>query len=155
MLSWSHLRCQNFTYMGIHSSRGTVPDGVCSTPTLACFSKRLKLYLFKKAFPTTHTLYPVTLWYRTLQRLWNDDFLKWILMLRLRGQNRIEKNIPDKDLTKLSNKVVENYRHHEDKKQTCCPMFSASPWYLGHTLKSSPHTAYLVAKLQILRQNTV
>ena len=29
-----------------------LPDEVRSAPTLACFRKRLKLYLFKKAFPT-------------------------------------------------------------------------------------------------------
>ena len=29
-----------------------LPDEVSSAPTLACFRKRLKLYLFKKAFPT-------------------------------------------------------------------------------------------------------
>ena len=28
-----------------------LPDEVCSAPTLACFRKRLKLYLFSKAFP--------------------------------------------------------------------------------------------------------
>ena len=29
-----------------------LPDEVRSAPTLACFRKRLKLYLLKKAFPT-------------------------------------------------------------------------------------------------------
>ena len=29
-----------------------LPDEVCSAPTLKCLRKRLKLYLFKKAFPT-------------------------------------------------------------------------------------------------------
>ena len=53
-----------------------LPDKIHSAPTLACFRKRLKSNLFKKAFPSQHTLYPLSLWYWTWQQLWNDDFLE-------------------------------------------------------------------------------
>ena len=38
--------------------------------------KRLKSFLFKKAFLSYHILYPVSPWYWTWQWSWNDDFFK-------------------------------------------------------------------------------
>ena len=37
-----------------------LPDDVCSAPILTWFRKKLKSYLFKKAFPPWHINYPVS-----------------------------------------------------------------------------------------------
>ena len=43
-----------------------LPDDVSSAPTLACFKKKLKFYLFDKAFPPWHVNFTASLWFMAM-----------------------------------------------------------------------------------------